>query len=123
MSRKKVLFEKNAEKLFKLSRSGVELYCKCPRCFFLDKKLGITPPPSFPFTLNSAVDILLKREFDYYRERGIQHPSMKETFLIPAKHEKLEEWRNQFDGIKVDYNGFHLYGGIDDLLLNIETGE
>lgn len=48
----------------------------CPRCFYLDRRLGIARPPGFPFNLNSAVDALLKREFDRYRAQGVAHPMM-----------------------------------------------
>ena len=30
----------------------------------MDRRLGIAQPPGFPFNLNSAVDNLLKNEFD-----------------------------------------------------------
>ena len=53
-------------KPFKLSRSKVELFINCPRCFYLDRRLKIGQPPGFPFNLNSAVDSLLKNEFDLY---------------------------------------------------------
>ena len=52
---------------FALSRSKVELFMNCPRCFYLDRRLGIARPAGFPFNLNSAVDALLKTEFDRYR--------------------------------------------------------
>ena len=45
---------------FALSRSKVELFVDCPRCFYLDRRSGIARPPGFPFNLNSAVDALLK---------------------------------------------------------------
>ena len=54
------------ERLFKLSRSKVESFVQCKRCFYLDRRLGVGQPPGFPFNLNSAVDNLLKNEFDHY---------------------------------------------------------
>ncbi len=47
---------------FKLSRSKIDLFLECPRCFYLGNRLGVSRPPGFPFTLNSAVDALLKKE-------------------------------------------------------------
>jgi hypothetical protein len=58
------LFDPGSDKPFPLSRSKVELYLNCPRCFYLDRRLGIGRPSGPPFNLNSAVDALLKREFD-----------------------------------------------------------
>ena len=63
----------------------------CSRCFYMDRRLGIFQPPGFPFNLNSAVDNLLKNEFDYYR--GIQkpHPYIEKLGLnaVPFQHESL----------------------------------
>jgi len=52
---------------FKISRSKIDLFIECPRCFYLDRRLGVGRPPGFPFSINSAVDALLKQEFDVYR--------------------------------------------------------
>ncbi len=60
------------EDFYKLSRSKVGFFLNYPRCFYMDRRLGVVRPPGFPFNLNSAVDNLLKNEFDYYR--GIQKP-------------------------------------------------
>ena len=66
------LFDPDSGKPFALSRSKVELYKDCPRCFYLDRRLGIARPAGFPFNLNSAVDALLKTEFDRYRKEGVK---------------------------------------------------
>ena len=65
----KNLYESNGLVPFKLSRSKIDLFLDCPRCFYLDRKLGVGRPPGFPFSLNSAVDHLLKKEFDIHRAR------------------------------------------------------
>jgi hypothetical protein len=75
------LFDPRSEQPFPLSRSKVELYLDCPRCFYLDRRLGVGRPAGFPFNLNAAVDALLKREFDDYRARGEAHPLMREAEL------------------------------------------
>ena len=59
---------------FKVSRSKIELFMQCPRCFWLDVRLKITRPSSPPFNINKAIDELLKREFDSFREAGKPHP-------------------------------------------------
>ena len=45
----------------KISRSGVEKYLGCPRCFVLQYKYKVSLS-QIPFTLNSAVDELCKNE-------------------------------------------------------------
>lgn len=58
------LYQPGASEPYKLSRSKIELFLNCPCCFYLDRRLGIGQPPGYPFTLNAAVDKLLKKEFD-----------------------------------------------------------
>lgn len=104
---------------FKISRSKIELFCQCPRCFYLDRKLGVSQPAGAPFTLNNAVDALLKKEFDEYRERGETHPFLKENNIeaVPFAHSEIESWRNIREGIQhLDTsNNFLIYGAIDDV--------
>ncbi len=56
--------------MIKVSRSKIDLFLECPRCFYLDVVKKIKRPPGFPFNLNNAVDMLLKKEFDRDREVG-----------------------------------------------------
>lgn len=107
---------------WKLSRSKIELFTQCPRCFYIDNKLG-TKRPSMPsFLINTAVDTQLKNEFDAYRRDGKSHP-FQEEFKIdakPAPHELLNTWRENFEGVM--YNdpetGMTISGAIDDLWIN-----
>jgi hypothetical protein len=102
----------------RISRSKVDLFPECPRCFWLDQKAKIKRPPGPPFSLNIAVDQLLKNEFDQYRGVGVP-PRLKEAGLefIPAGHNKLELWRNNFKGVTRMYGtcGIEFFGAIDDL--------
>ncbi|MCB9810897.1 MAG: PD-(D/E)XK nuclease family protein [Candidatus Nomurabacteria bacterium] len=104
---------------WKLSRSKIELFTECPRCFYLDNKLGTARPRGPAFTLNVAVDELFKKEFDAYRETGEKHPIMLENKIeaIPFKHEKMDEWRDNFAGItyKHEETGFTVSGAVDDI--------
>lgn len=104
---------------FKLSRSKIDLFMECPRCFYLDRRLGVGRPPGYPFTLNSAVDFLLKKEFDIHRATSETHPLMK-TYgldLIPFNHPKIDEWRENFKGIQYYYESANLLltGAVDDI--------
>lgn len=124
--RRRNLYDPAGVQLYKLSRSKLDLFIKCPRCFYLDRRLGIGQPPSFPFNLNSAVDTLLKKEFDFYRQRRERHPLLIENDIpaIPFLHPQLDEWRDSLRrGIQfhVPDTNIILTGGIDDLWINIET--
>ena len=75
--RSRNLFDPLSKEPFRLSRSKIDSFIKCPRCFYLDRRLGVGHPPGYPFSLNSAVDKLLKKEFDIRRAKGEAHPLMK----------------------------------------------
>lgn len=107
---------------FKVSRTGIELFIECPRCFYLDKRKGIGRPPGLPFNLNSAVDALLKKEFDQYRIQEKPHPLMVENQVdaIPFTHPELEKWRTNFTGIRFHHIPTNLlvFGAVDDVWIN-----
>jgi hypothetical protein len=107
---------------FKLSRSKIDLFRDCPRCFYVDRRLGVDRPPGFPFTLNSAVDALLKKEFDLYRARGSKHPLMEQYGIdaVPIPNENLDAWRHNFTGVQYLHEPTNLliFGAIDDLWQN-----
>lgn len=107
----------------KISRSKLELFLNCPRCFYLDRRLGIPQPPSFPFSLNSAVDALLKKEFDVYRRAGTPHPLMTAHHIdaVPFAHANIEQWRDSLRrGISYRLSDIDVlaHGGIDDVWIN-----
>lgn len=120
--RKDNLFQPDSKEPFKLSRSKIDLFLECPRCFYLDRRLGIAKPPGFPFTLNSAVDRLLKKEFDVHRAKKSKHPLMEEYGIdaVPFSHEKMDEWRNTKIGIRYLHQPTNLLitGAIDDVWVN-----
>lgn len=119
------LFTPGSKYPFRLSRSKIDLFLNCPRCFYLDRKLGVGQPPGFPFSLNAAVDRLLKKEFDTHRLRGTPHPLMTSHGIkaVPFSHPNLEEWRDSLRaGITYHHpeTNFVLTGGVDDLWVNRE---
>lgn len=107
---------------WKLSRSKIGLFLECTRCFYLDNRLGIKRPPGYPFTLNTAVDTLLKKEFDIHRAKNKQHPLQKKYGLDarPVEHKELDVWRDNFKGIQCEHKetGMTISGAIDDLWIN-----
>ncbi|MGB9608919.1 MAG: PD-(D/E)XK nuclease family protein [Minisyncoccia bacterium] len=108
--------------MIKLSRSKIDLYLECPRCFWLEMKKGIRRPQPAPYTINSAIDFLLKKEFDVYRQKGQPHPIMKKFNInaLPYNHKSITEWQNTFSGIKFYHQptDFLVFGGIDDVWIN-----
>ena len=122
------LFNPDSKDPFTLSRSRVDNFLECARCFYLTNKLGIARPSTFPFNLNNAVDELLKNEFDFYREKQEPHPIQKENNLnaIPYQHPELDNWRESLrNGIKRIHEPTNLIlrGGIDDVWIQCETDQ
>ena len=120
---KKILFDPKSSTSFKISRSKIDLFLECPRCFYFDRRLGINRPPGFPFSLNSAVDTLLKKEFDIHRAKGEPHPLMKSYDInaVPFNHERMDEWRDSLRrGVQFLHEPANLIitGGVDDIWVN-----
>lgn len=104
---------------WRLSRSKIDFFIECPRCFYLDNKLG-TKRPGFPsFNLNIAVDELFKKEFDHYRVEKKPHPIMEKYQIkaIPFTHAKLDAWRDNFTGIEYTdpKTKLTVSGAVDDI--------
>ena len=119
---KKRLYTPGQSALFALSRSKIDLFVQCPKCFYLDRVFGVSRPQFPAFLLNSAVDELLKKEFDIHRAAGQAHPIMSRYGVdaVPFQHPDLEEWRHNFTGVRVVHTqtNFELFGAIDDLWVN-----
>lgn len=100
--RSRNLYDPGSDKPFKISRSKIDLFVACPRCFYIDRRLGTGRPPGYPFNLNNAVDSLLKAEFDVYRAAGTAHPLQTSYGLdaIPAPREEMDTWRANFKGVQ-----------------------
>ncbi len=110
---------------FKVSRSKIELFMQCPRCFWLDVRLKIKRPDGPPFNINKAIDELFKKEFDTYRARKEPHPIMLEydVAAVPFTHDKLDDWRETFVGVQALHEPTNLlvFGAVDDLWM-LEDG-
>lgn len=109
------------QKPIQLSPNSLNLFLECPACFWLEKKQGIKRPPPYPYALNTAVDVLLKEEFDQYRSKGERHPLMIDNNiqakLFPNQN-LLNQWRNNLNGIRFyDENlAATIFGALDDVL-------
>lgn len=107
---------------YKVSRSKIELFRQCPRCFWLDARLKIKRPDGPPFNINKAIDELFKKEFDGYRAKGEPHPLMAAFGLdaIPFRHDQLDVWRETFTGVVALHQptNLHVFGAVDDLWVN-----
>ena len=118
--RERGLFDPKAKEPFRISRSKIDLFVECPRCFWLDQRFGVKRPDMPTFSLNNAVDELLKREFDTHRLDGTKHPLMEAYGVdaVPFVHKELDSWRDALrHGIEYIHQETNLSvrGGIDDV--------
>ncbi len=104
---------------WRLSRSKIEFFVECPRCFYLDSKLGTKRPGMPSFNLNIAVDELLKKEFDALRVAGERHPIAESYNIdaVPFAHKDMDTWRDNFVGIEYRHEatGLVVSGAVDDI--------
>ena len=131
MARHRGKFDKNKIEPYELSRSRIENFVRCKACFYMEQVEGIKFPSIPGFNINEATDILLKRDFDKYREIGEPHPFLVakgRDFLIPFSHEHFELWTQSLHfGAKDRLNfvdpktNLKVGGGLDDVWLNINT--
>lgn len=128
--RKSNLYNPVSSEPFSVSRSKIDLFFECPRCFYLDRRLGI-PRPGMPgWPINSAVDQLLKNEFDILRKNSESHKLMTKYNInaIPFTHPDLSRWRDD-DFKKMGASFLHeetnlkIHGIIDDIWIDKDTKE
>jgi len=119
------VYNKNSTTPFRVSRSKIDFFLECPRCFWLDRRLKIIRPDSPPFQINKAVDELLKKEFDGYRVKGEPHPWMVEYNItaVPFAHDNLDKWRQNFVGVQYLHEPTNLliFGAVDDIWVTPEN--
>ena len=120
------IFDPAAKEPFVLSRTRLDNFIKCARCFYVDRRLGVDQPPGYPFSLNSAVDTLFKKEFDVHRANGTPHPLMEAYGIeaVPFQHALIDEWRDPFKGVRYldPETNLLVTGGVDDVWEN-KNGE
>jgi len=122
------LYTPDAEVPFNVSRSKIALFLECPQCFYLDRRLGIVRPDMPGWSLNSAVDSLLKNEFDLLREKKEPHRLMlfHRIDAVPFNHPEFHVWRDDANKKLGAYvlhkkTNLNICGIIDDIWVNTKT--
>jgi hypothetical protein len=125
MAKKESFDPKDREFLF--SRTALDEFVECPRCFYFSRRLGHARPGGGMSGLPGAVEKLMRQELDGYRARHEQHPVMADLpgDLIPFDHPSLGDWRKSKPGIRLAHagSGFLLSGAPDDVWYSRETEE
>ena len=112
---------------FKISRGRFSNFLTCPRCFYLDRVMGLDPPGTPGWTLNETTDLLLKKEFDHCREHQIPHRLFAPNGLshvVPFEHPEMDNWRDSLHhGLMLRHKdtSIILTGGVDDIWQDTRT--
>ena len=106
---------------FKISRGKFSDFLTCPRCFYMDRVIGLDSPGTPGWTLNETTDLLLKKEFDICRETQTPHRLFQENkleHLVPFQHQDMDKWRDSLHhGLMKRFGSTSiiLTGGVDDI--------
>jgi len=118
------IYSPNQKGDFKISRGKFFNFLLCKRCFYLDRIKGLEIPGVPGWSLNETTDLLLKKEFDYCREKQTPHRlfiSNNLDNLVPFYHDEIDNWRDSLHkGLILRYKDTNiiLTGGIDDIWQN-----
>ena len=120
MGKRKALYVQGSNETFKLSRLNIQNYLDCPRCFYIENIHGIKKPSGYPLTINMAVDSILKKEFDHYRENNNCHPEVSKILKLnmkPLNNENFSNWRKNASVLHSETN-LTITGKFDDVWIN-----
>ena len=125
---KHTVFDPERDDPFILSRTAIDEFLKCQKCFYFKRRLGLKPPRLIPLTLAIATDAILKNDFDEVRQSGGQSHYVWETHDLNVhafSHPDMEDWRNNFRGIRYlhEPTNQEITGAIDDVWERLDTGQ
>ena len=97
--------------MLRLSKSQLENYVKCPRCFWLDRNRGLKVPEGIRSGLPMGMDRILKAHFDAHRAKGIMPAEVQASGIVPPgtapfpDQAQLKRWRYWKTGPSVVIDG------------------
>ena len=103
--------------MMKLSPTALQLFDKCPRCFYLEKVLNVPRPRGIFPSLPGGMDKVIKGMFDQFREGGGIPDGFPKGVSLYADQRMLNRWRNWRTGLIFEEDGVVLSGALDDLAL------
>ncbi|MCM8787939.1 MAG: PD-(D/E)XK nuclease family protein [Candidatus Omnitrophica bacterium] len=104
----------------KISRSKIELFIDCPRCFWLEMKYNIERPKDFAGGwIGQKYDPIIKNEFDAHRQNSTKPEKLEELGLdLFNDLERLKIWRGKGIEFYHPKHNFVYWGKIDELLID-----
>ena len=121
------MYDKSSTEAWECSRTAIDEFLNDPHTFVMRRKLGLMSVPSFPLNLNTATDEILKEDFDALRDVQESEYWLFAKYnlkVVPFQHEDFKRWRDG-QGVRAIHEptNFDVYGKIDDIWQDRETGE
>ncbi len=117
---KKNIYVKNNLSPFKISRTKIDLFFDCKRCFYIDQRYGIKRPHGAALVLNNYIVNKFKKNLEILRETQTIIPessSLIKGGMMPLQNTTVKDWINPFKGIFiVDKNtNMKITASLDDI--------
>lgn len=116
-------FDPKSTEPFNISRTKIELFIRCLRCFYLNQRHGVSIPGGAPFGLNIRIDGLLKKDADRLRLSQMEIPRARRFGIHarPFSHPKIKQWLDVFNNTGLQYlhpeTNLLVFGAPDDIWL------
>ncbi len=121
--RESPLFDPASDKPFRVSRTKIDLFLRCPFCFYVNQRHGAKVPGGPPFGLNIRIDTLLKKDADVLRSQQKINPRTQKFGVnaIPFNHPNIKQWLDVFNNVGLEYlhtpTNLIIFGAPDDIWL------
>lgn len=109
----------------RLSKSTIEEFNRCARCWWLAKKKDMKAPDGIRAGVPMGIDRVLKGHYDAHRAAGTVPPELVGKIpggLYDGKKVSMSDLRNWRKGLAVAVGAYELSTALDDLLFNRKTG-
>lgn len=111
----------------RLSKSALEKFRSCPKCFWIDKNMGLKQPEGIRSGLPMGMDRVLKEHYDRHREVGNMPSELVGQVpiglnLYSGNRISMKDLRNWRKGLNVIVDAVELSTALDDLLFDKDLG-
>ncbi len=101
---RKNIYVKNNLSPFKISRTKIDLFFDCKRCFYIDQRYGIKRPHGAAMVINNHIVTKFKKNLEVLRNTKTIIPETKlisKSGFTALDHQKINQWIDPFRGIRI----------------------
>ena len=95
---RKNIYVKNNLSPFKISRTKIDLFFDCKRCFYVDQKFGIKRPHGTALVINNYIVNKFKKTLKSLEKLEQLYLKLIDfaAWFTALNHEKINQWINPF---------------------------